>query len=60
MRVRRWPSHQQTTLRPSLRSTIRVWQRVRAQFADEGLVEYPLLADAPPARMNADDPVASW
>lgn len=43
-----------------LAADIRDWPRVRAQFADEVLVDYTSLAGGQPARMNADDLVASW
>jgi hypothetical protein len=43
-----------------LAADMRDWPRVRAQFADEVLVDYTSLAGGQPARMSADDLVASW
>jgi len=43
-----------------LAADMRDWPRVRTQFADEVLVDYTSLAGGQPARMNANDLVASW
>lgn len=43
-----------------LAADLRDWPRVREQFADEVFVDYTSLAGGQPARIKADDLVASW
>ena len=43
-----------------LAADMRDWPRVREQFADEVFVDYTSLAGGQPARIKADDLVASW
>lgn len=39
---------------------MRDWSRLREQFSDEVLVDYTSLTGGQPARINADDLIASW